>query len=222
MEHPCYKCGAGVEDGVPFCKHCGAAQIRVVDVEPEPPAGPDVGDAVDQLPVLAPVASPVVPRAGVRWSQALPGAALAGGFSLLAAIIPFAVFGPAFMAGGALSVMLYRRHGKERLPSPTEGAQIGAASGGFGFLFFAIVMIATLVYRPDELRQPMLEAVARTVARNGYDPQKVEQMQQMLKTPEGLAFFVGFGLFVLFLIFVAGSSIGGALYAAWIRKRLPM
>jgi hypothetical protein len=210
-----------VEDGVPFCKHCGAPQIRVVGVEAQPPAAPDVPDTTEGLPVLPPLASPAVPSGGVQWSQALPGAALAGAFSLLAAIIPFAVFGPAFMAGGALSVILYRRHVKDRLPSPGDGAQIGAASGGFGFLFFAIFVVATLVYRPDELRQPMLDRIAQAVAR-GYDPQKIEQMQQTLKTPEGLTFAVGFGLFMLFLIFVAGSSIGGALYAAWLRKRLQL
>ena len=80
-------------------------------------------------------------------------------------------------------------------------------------------MIATLVYRPDELRQAMLDKVSQAVAR-GYDPQKVDQMQQVLKTPAGLTSLVAFGLFMLLLIFVAGSSIGGALYAAWVRKRL--
>jgi hypothetical protein len=141
--------------------------------------------------------------------------------SAIGSLSPFAIFGPAFMAGGALSVLLYRRRANDKFPSPTTGARIGAASGGFGFLFPAIVAIATLVYRPEELRQPMLDGMAQAGTR-GYDPQKLQQMQQMLKTPEGLTLVVVFILCVLLVIFVTGSSIGGALYAAWIRKRSMM
>jgi hypothetical protein len=145
----------------------------------------------------------------------LPGAALGGVFSLLAAVIPFAIFGPAFMLGGALAVRLYRRHLKGGVPSVSAGAQVGAASGGFGFLFSAIPVVATLVYRPDELRHAML---AQLPAR-GYDPQKVQQVQELLKTHDGLIAFVALGMFVMLLVIIAGGCIGGALYAAWLRKR---
>lgn len=158
---------------------------------------------------------------GVQWAHALPGAALGGAFSLLAAVVPYAIFGPAFLAGGAVAVVLYRRHLKSGLPSQGAGAKIGAASGGFGFLFFAIPAVATLVYRPDELRQGMLENLAHYAGR-GYDPQKIQQVTDLLKSPQGLNFFVGFVLFILLLMFVVGSSIGGALYAAWARKRAHM
>lgn len=139
---------------------------------------------------------------------------------MLAAQIPLAAFGPAFLAGGALAVVLYRRHVKDRLLSPGEGAQIGAASGGFGFLFVATFVVAMLVYRPEELRQPMLKAITHPVVH--YDSQKIEQMQALLKTSEGLTFVVVFGLFLLILVSVVGSSIGGALYAAWLRKRMTL
>ncbi len=36
MDHPCHKCGQSAEDGVPFCSHCGAPQIRVAMAEPAP------------------------------------------------------------------------------------------------------------------------------------------------------------------------------------------
>ena len=34
MEQPCYKCRQLVEEGRPFCPHCGAPQIRVLVAEP--------------------------------------------------------------------------------------------------------------------------------------------------------------------------------------------
>ena len=121
---------------------------------------------------------PYPARSGVQWSKALPGAALAGVFSLLALVIPYAIFGPAFMMGGALAVLLYRRNLGGAVPAPGAGAKIGAASGGFGFLFSAVMAIATLVYRPAEVRQGMLDNLSQMVGR-GYDPQKVAQVQDL-------------------------------------------
>src|SRR5688572_9464475 len=45
MEHPCHQCGTSIADGVPFCPHCNAPQIRVAaerlreGVAPQSPAG---------------------------------------------------------------------------------------------------------------------------------------------------------------------------------------
>jgi heme exporter protein D len=154
----------------------------------------------------------------VQWSRALPGAALGGVFSLLAMVIPFAVFGPAFMLGGGLAAMLYRRTSGGAVPTPGAGARIGAASGGFGFLYLAVLAIAMVVYRSVEMRDAMLESISQMTAR-GYDPQKVAQVEQLVKTPDGMMLFLAFGLFMMLLIMVAGSSIGGAFYAAWSRRR---
>lgn len=170
------------------------------------------------FPDRSTVLRPYPARSGVQWSKALPGAALSGVFSLLALVIPYAIFGPAFMMGGVLAVLLYRRNMGGTVPAPGAGAKIGAASGGFGFLFSAVIAIATLVYRPAEVRQGMLDNLSQMVGR-GYDPQKVAQVQDLIKTPDGLAFFVGFGLVVMLVVMVAGASIGGALYAAWVRRR---
>jgi hypothetical protein len=235
-----------VEDGVPFCKHCGAPQIRVIGFEgestgtdreenspgsltpaplrgPEPPGtaaqpAPPPFPGSRRLPERLSISQPRVSRAGVQWSRALPGAALAGVGSLLALVIPYAVFGPAFMMGGALAVVLYRRSLGGILPAPGVGAKIGAASGGFAFLFSAVMAIAAVVYRPAEVRQAMLDNLSQMVGR-GYDPANVEQVQQLVKTTDGLVSFFVFGLFVMLMVMVAGSSIGGALYAAWVRRR---
>jgi hypothetical protein len=216
VEHPCPKCGEAVEDGIPFCRACRAPQIRVVGIEPQAETVPDAHPAAEDLtiPAVAPTSDP----SPIRWSQALPCAALGGALTLMLALIPFAVFGPACVAGGAFSVMLYRRRAANTFPTPARGAWVGAASGGFAFLFSAIPMIAALVYRADELRKAMAASVTQFSSR-GYDPDKVQQVLELLKTPEGLSFFVGFGLFVMCVIFVVGASIGGAWYAAWARKR---
>jgi hypothetical protein len=222
---------------MPFCKQCGAPQIRVPGMEATTTAEPkaDSSESLPPPPLSGSATLPSPPgrprvtdfpsppppppaRAGVLWSRALPSAALAGVFSLLAMVIPYAIFGPAFMMGGALAVMLYRRHLGGTAPPPGVGAKIGAASGGFGFLFSAVMAIATLVYRPAEVRQDMLNNLSQMVGR-GYDPKKVALVQDLVRTPDGLAFFVGFGLLVMLVVMVAGSSIGGALYAAWVRKR---
>jgi hypothetical protein len=215
---------------MPFCKQCGAPQIRVVGIESPPShvtetSGSSSDHAID-LPVLLP--QPGSNR--VQWSQALPSAALGGAFSLLLLIplsalsagfaaAPFLVFGLAFLAGGAWSVRLYRRKIKGTEVTPTTGAQVGAASGGFGFLFFAVMVVAMTVYRADELRKLMSESAPQLVNR-GYDAEKMQQMLDLLKTPGGLAFFVAFGLFAMLLLFVVGSTIGGAWYGAWTRKRV--
>ena len=237
-----------MEDGVPFCKQCGAPQIRVIGFEGELASTERSGDSSGSLtppPLPGPAhsgmaAQPAPPfagapklpersaflrsypeRAGVWWSKALPGAALAGVFSLLALVIPYAVFGPAYMMGGALAVVLYRRSLGGVVPAPGVGAKIGAASGAFAFLFSAVMAIATMVYRPTEVRQAMLDNLSQMVER-GYDPKNVEQVKQLIMTPDGLMSFLIFVLFVTLMVMVAGSSIGGALYAAWARRRPPL
>jgi hypothetical protein len=219
-----------VADGVPFCKACRAPQIRVPRVETsEPMVVPEIQGAGDHESVLPTPLAQFTEPSRVQWSHALPCAALGGLFSLLmvvppallgvgASVAPFAVFGIAFMVGGAWSVRLYYRKVKDAPVRPVAGAQIGAVSGGVGFLFLAVLTVATVVYQADEMRKAMADAVAQYTKR-GYDPGMARQFLEFLKTREGLAFFVAFGLLVFFLIFVIGGSIGGAWYSAWLRKR---
>jgi cytochrome b len=56
------------------------------------------------------------------------------------------------------------------------------------------------------LRYPALPLPGR-----GYDPQKVQQAQELLKTHEGLVAVVVLVMFVMLLVIVAGGCIGGAL-----------
>jgi hypothetical protein len=174
-------------------------------------------EGAETPPPLEDLRLPVSASPRVEWGRALPAAALGGVCSLLAMRIPYGMFGPAFLLGGAVAVLFYSRR-RERLPTAIAGAQIGAVSGGLIWLFFSIIMVATLVYWPEQLRKQMLESIGQMAGR-GYDPQRIQQIQELLKTPTGLTSFVVFGVVLLFVLFVAGSSIGGAFCAAWLAKR---
>ena len=216
---------------MPFCKVCRAPQIRVPGFEPsEPVVLPEIHGAAE--PALAPPQPPPPPLAQrelprIQWSNALPGAAIGGVFSLLL-LAPLAVLfagssaaplalGFVFMVGGAWSVRLYSRRVKTPLLRPVDGARIGAASGGFGFLFFAVVIVAGFVYQADDVRKAMSDALSR-LPKGSYDPAMASRLLDFLKTPGGLALFVAFMLLFMLLIFVVGASIGGAWYSAWLRK----
>jgi len=210
-----------VEDGVPFCAHCRAPQIRVA-MEPAPRSpgpGEDPELSAETIMVSAPF-----PKSGVQWSQALPMAALGGLLSILLSIlllgIPLGAYGLAFLLGGAIAVALYKRRVVGARLTSGMGARIGAASGGFGFLFLAIMLIATSVYRADDLRKMLEEKIGELTA-TGYNPQQVKAALDLLRTPEGLAFFVTSCLMVLAFMCVVASAIGGALSARLLGRRLP-
>ncbi len=202
---------------MPFCRACRAPQIRVVGIEPRPETVAVPHPAAEDLPI--PAVAPGADAARIRWSQALPCAALGGGLTLLLSFIPFALLGPACVAGGAFSMALYHRRAPNVVLTPARGAFVGAASGGFAFLFSALLIIAVLVYRADDLRKAVADSVSQFSGR-GYDPDKIQQTLELLKTPQGLSLFVGFVLFIMCVIFIVGASIGGAWYSAWVRKRL--
>jgi hypothetical protein len=219
MEHPCSKCGAMVLDGSPFCAHCKAPQIRVPGPEVEVVAADRTPSGEHELnPALGVLRPPALPPHGVQWHQALPAAALGGVISILALVLPLAVWGPAYALGGAAAVFVYRLRAKSARLTPAAGAKIGAASAGFGFAILAIITVGTYVYHSDDLRKAMADAINQMTSR-GSDPQTAVQALELLKTQEGLGFFVAFGLSMLLVVFVIASSVGGALCASWLRRR---
>lgn len=97
--------------------------------------------------------------------------------------------------------------------------------GRYAAFFFGISAIfetlATAVFHTGgQLRQKMIEALQQAAARTN-DPQ-VRAAFDTLKTPEGVALMLVFGLAFLFLVSVAAGSIAGALTGALLgrRKRL--
>ena len=181
MEHPCYRCGTAIDDGVAFCPQCNAPQIRVAGAE----ATTQLGTGAAATPSAS---YPGASRANaIQWSEALPATALGGVIAAVAMATPLGVFGLGMLVAGALSVVFYRRRNPAAHVTPAMGARLGAVSGALGFGIFAILTsIEMVVFRSGgELRAALLDAVRQSAARSS-DPQ-AQQMLEYLKTPQGLA-----------------------------------
>jgi hypothetical protein len=222
MEHPCHQCGASVEDGTAFCKHCGAPQIRVAGEEPATPPFPP-GTPADAQPPAEPVAqasAPVPLPRGIDWSQAVPAAALAGLFLAVAWVIPFVGFLLWLIAGGAFGVAMYRRRVPQASLTPGLGARIGAITGLFGFGAFAIMLgLELLATRGSGRFRQLLQQVVEQAASRNADPRAQQAIQQLM-TPAGLALLITIVLVLFLAAFIALSSIGGAV-GAWLTGKRP-
>jgi hypothetical protein len=197
VEHPCYKCGAQVEEGVAFCPQCNAPLIRVAT-----PIADTSADVIEATPPFLPtIPIPSSHGLGLQWSRAFAPAAMAGIVASAITLLPLGAFFGMFI-GGALSVILYRwREPGSRLTN-RMGARLGAMSGAFG----------------AKLQEALQQSVD-LAAKRSSDPAVAQQMLQMFKSPEGLAALMLIGLAVTFVGFVILSSLGGLLSAAWMRRR---
>lgn len=211
MEQPCYKCGQAVEEGVAFCPHCGAPQIRVAIAEPAQ-AAVIAGEPQLQAATTSSVSLPV------EWAQALTacaGAALLGALAMLLGLtLPAAVLGAGFLA-----VALYSRRALGGVRAG-RGAQLGAICGVFCFGISA-VFVALASTMPDvrvKIREQIMEGVQKAAASRPADPQ-IQAAVEQLKTPEGLVLMLIIGGIVMSVFFVVLGSLGGALGAAILGRR---
>jgi hypothetical protein len=222
MEHPCHQCSAAVEDGIAFCKHCGAPQIRIMGEErANPPLPP--GTPAEIQPTAEPVslggAAPAAPL-GIDWSQAVPAAALAGFFLAIAWVIPLLGFLLWLIVGGVLGTAMYRRRVPQATLTPGLGARIGAVTGLFGFGVFAVLFgLELLASRGSGHFRQMLQQIIEQAAARNADPRAQQAIQQMM-TPAGLALLVTIVLVVFLAAFLGLSSIGGVL-GAWLLGKRP-
>lgn len=219
MEHPCYKCGHIVEDGRPFCVQCGAPQIRVILPEPVAPVvgsvqGSSVFSSESAGAINPDVLSPVI-----VWPVAIRACAIA---ALIAALfMAFGLMVPvlAVLGAGLLAVSLYHRKNPAWLVNARSGAKLGAACGILFFGFATVIETITVAvfHSGGEVRKKMLEALQQAATRSN-DPQ-VQAAFEKLKTPEGVALMLVFGMIFLFLLSIAAGSLSGALTGAFFGRR---
>ena len=145
-----------------------------------------------------------------------------GGFlALFLSFIPYFFFGPAFLAAGAFAVYLYYRR-THTSPNRGSAARLGAASGGFAFLFLSVVFVATAFYMPEAKRDASVAQIRRAteaqLKAKHYDPDQIRDVMNFVNTREGLILGFAFTFLLFAVICVVGASIGGAWYAAWLQK----
>jgi hypothetical protein len=216
MEQPCYKCGQAVEEGVPFCPHCGAPQIRVVLAQPpvSPAAFTDAGATAQATAALR---SPSVPALTLplQWSNALQPCALAAFFGALAMVLKLMVPLIAGVAAGFFAVALYRRRNPDVAVFTGIGARLGALCGFFCSGMTAILgaLRVAILHQGDEIRRAMLDAVQQAASRYP-DPQAQPGLDFMRSSPGlflMLACLFFFGFLLLLLLGTLGGALGGAI-----------
>jgi hypothetical protein len=213
MEHSCHSCRQSVEDGVPFCQHCGAPQIRVATVEPvlaSESAGAEVQSPRDLDAYQTSETIPTVSLA-IQWSHALPACALAAAIAAVLMALGLMVPFLAVAGAGFLAVIFYRRRNPGVLIKAGAGARLGAVSGLLCFGMSAILeaLAVAVFHKGAVLRDKMLEAIQQAASRTS-DPQAVA-MLDYLKSPAGMAVMIVVVLIFAFVAFIVLSSLGGAL-----------
>lgn len=123
------------------------------------------------------------------------------------------------LAGGALSVILYRRRNPGVNLTPGIGARLGAVSGAIGCCIFGVVsaLAMLITHGGAQLRSALLTAIEQSAARNS-DPE-AQQMVAWLKTVPGLTFMLCAALILMVAAFLLFSSVGGAVTAALLRRK---
>ncbi len=220
MEQPCYKCGQAVEEGVPFCPHCAAPQIRVVIAEPAPSSaafGPAAAAAPDAAALPASQTVPVL-ALPMQWSQALKPCALA---ALLASLLMTLGLNPfvAMFSVGFLAVVFYRHSRREIAVKASAGAGLGALGGLLWFAMSSILeaLMVIVLHKGPELRNELIGKIQQAASQTS-DPQALAVFER-LKSPGGLEFLMLAGLVLAFLAAIVLGGLGGALGSAILGRR---
>jgi hypothetical protein len=211
MEHPCYKCGQILEEGIPFCPHCSAPQIRVMVAEP---AAAVVLPDQTGTAVLAEAQAPAATvNLSLPWSAAFRPCALA---ALVASLLMSLGLNPfvAMLSVGFLAVAFYRHRWPGAVIKPAAGVRLGALSG---LLWFAIssILEATAVlfmHKGPEIQHELLKRIDQAASQT-TDPQALAIFDR-LKTAGGLEFLMVFGIIFAFIAAIIFAVIGGALGGA--------
>lgn len=208
MEQPCYQCGQIVEEGVPFCPHCAAPQIRVVIAESPPIPLPAIAGASVATATSYPTAETISP---IRGAHLLKPCGLAALIACILTILGLNLF-VSMISAGFLAVMFYRQRTIGTYIRPIIAAGIGALAGS---LFFALggTMMALAAASPafrTKFRDLLLDSAQKWVASRPADAQFQAALEQ-LKTPQGLVTTLVLSGILLFILCPLVASLGGAL-----------
>ena len=219
MEQSCYKCGQTVEEGIPFCPHCSAPQIRVVIAEPAPLPLAYAGATTTQEAVSLP-ASQTVPVLALpmQWSQAFRPCALA---AVVASLLMALGLNPfvAMFSVGFLAVVFYRQSRREILMRPAIGAGLGALAGLLWFAMSSILeaLVIILFHKGPELSSELAKRIQQ--ASSQTSDQQVLAVFDRLKSPGGLEVLMLIGLIFAFLASLVLGGLGGLLGGAILGRR---
>ena len=209
-----------MEEGVPFCPHCSAPQIRVVIAEPAPPPLAFAAATTSQDAAVLP-ASQTVPVLALpmQWSQAFKPCALAALVAFLIGLWSQSVI-VAMLAAGFLAVIF---HGRRRSGTPlraSEAAKLGALAGILcsGTLSLLIAFAVTVPDARTKMRDQCIENVQRFAARLPANP-NIQASIDQLKTPQGFLTALIEACVVLFLLSIVVAGLGGILGGAILGRR---
>jgi hypothetical protein len=163
-------------------------------------------------------AEPTTRRAaGLDRQAAVRSALNAGAIAAVLCLLPWG-FIVAMPMAGYFGVRLYRHRSLPQVLSPRAGFRIGALSGLFGFLIFAVlaVVVTLAAQAEDKLRSAIIEAVQRAQA---LYPDHRLQWFDYFTTPHGMVVYVILSAVFSWAAFVLLSGLGGAISASFFRKK---
>ena len=213
-----------MKEGSPFCKSCGAPQIRVesdVPVERITTTTSEASESpnpeqtelqkplhVSERPTAAHVSSPI------HWGRALPAVLLAAVFESV-----FNLFGLGVVAGGYMAVSLYRRRQIGQFITAGMGARLGAVAGGLAFFIVSVFASTGVLFfhTGNQFRDAIMQSLQQVAARNPSP--EAQQMVDYLRSPDGFALFLGFALVITLVFHLVLSTIGGIIATAVANRR---
>ncbi len=213
MERACYKCGASVEEGTPFCSRCNAPQIRVVG--PEPLGTPSL--TMPQAAIEEYASHATTPPSALEWPQALRSAGIALLVAILITVVSKSTW-LAMLAAGFLTVVFYRRRCPATHVTAGMGARLGALTGALGFGVVGITLALWTVFRSGkEIHDAFLTYIQQN-AGQGSDP-RFQQVIDLLNTADGFTFIMIFSLIMTLVVFTVFSGLGGAISAFLLHRK---
>ncbi len=186
--------------------------IRVSIPEPPPVAATSTSptDDVIHFPRT------VDPKA-LQWRHALRATIPAAVIATTFMFFPMGIGIAGMVASGALSAMFYFHRVSDSNLATGTGVKLGALTGFFGGVLTSVCMIIALRVLGERFHTELVNRLDQYAAQT-HDPVQLEWINYF-KTPAGLTMILVLGIVFMFFLFLVFGSIGGALGAAWVRRR---